>query len=275
MDYLDIRELYNYGIKGQKWGVRRFQNEDGSLTSEGKIRYSKNEFNKAIREVNSRASSHINPIDKQPIDISSVKKRGKLTSTEAEFCATLANDLYDKAAMHDKSVTDDLLSTKVNMYGLNNRLKQPTSLAAKIGSIGKEKNVPFKYASKQINDSLRYTVLSDDDNFVGDYNKVKSKLTNRGYKETVCKNYFDSYKNGKVKHKSVTSVFTTPDGFMFEIQFQTPSSQAAKELKTPLYEEIRNAGVSSLRRDSIEKEMINLAEKVDYPKDIFSIKSHN
>ena len=27
------------GIKGQKWGVRRFQNPDGSLTEAGKIRY--------------------------------------------------------------------------------------------------------------------------------------------------------------------------------------------------------------------------------------------
>ena len=32
-------ELYHYGIKGQKWGVRRYQNEDGSLTSAGKERY--------------------------------------------------------------------------------------------------------------------------------------------------------------------------------------------------------------------------------------------
>ena len=28
-------ELYHHGIKGQKWGVRRFQNKDGSLTEEG------------------------------------------------------------------------------------------------------------------------------------------------------------------------------------------------------------------------------------------------
>ncbi len=33
-------ELYHHGIKGQKWGVRRFQNADGSLTSAGKQRYS-------------------------------------------------------------------------------------------------------------------------------------------------------------------------------------------------------------------------------------------
>ena len=32
-------ELYHHGIKGQKWGVRRFQNADGSLTSSGKARY--------------------------------------------------------------------------------------------------------------------------------------------------------------------------------------------------------------------------------------------
>lgn len=32
-------ELYHFGIKGQKWGVRRFQNKDGSLTPAGKKRY--------------------------------------------------------------------------------------------------------------------------------------------------------------------------------------------------------------------------------------------
>ena len=32
-------ELYHHGIKGMKWGVRRYQNEDGSWTEEGKARY--------------------------------------------------------------------------------------------------------------------------------------------------------------------------------------------------------------------------------------------
>ena len=45
-DYLEYRikysnELYHWGIKGQKWGIRRYQNPDGSLTDEGKKRYQK------------------------------------------------------------------------------------------------------------------------------------------------------------------------------------------------------------------------------------------
>ena len=32
-------ELYHHGIKGMRWGVRRFQKKDGTLTNAGKKRY--------------------------------------------------------------------------------------------------------------------------------------------------------------------------------------------------------------------------------------------
>ena len=40
MTYEYKQYLSHHGIKGQKWGVRRYQNEDGTLTAEGKKRYS-------------------------------------------------------------------------------------------------------------------------------------------------------------------------------------------------------------------------------------------
>lgn len=33
------RYLQHHGVKGQKWGVRRYQNPDGSVTAAGKKRY--------------------------------------------------------------------------------------------------------------------------------------------------------------------------------------------------------------------------------------------
>ena len=37
----DYNSIYHYGVKGQKWGMRRYQNSDGSLTPEGEARYKK------------------------------------------------------------------------------------------------------------------------------------------------------------------------------------------------------------------------------------------
>ena len=38
-----LDELVHYGVKGQKWGRRRYQNKDGSLTPEGRKRYGSEE----------------------------------------------------------------------------------------------------------------------------------------------------------------------------------------------------------------------------------------
>ena len=54
--YMDSLYLEHHGILGQKWGVRRYQNEDGSLTSEGKKHQEKR--NKKADVLDAKASKY-------------------------------------------------------------------------------------------------------------------------------------------------------------------------------------------------------------------------
>lgn len=47
-------ELYHHGIKGQKWGTRRWQNEDGTFNAAGKERY----FGKTANKYQTKADKY-------------------------------------------------------------------------------------------------------------------------------------------------------------------------------------------------------------------------
>lgn len=73
MEYCYIKpkddELYHHGVKGQRWGIRRYQNPDGTLTEKGKAKLSKyknkqiNRVTKAYNKVDKRLEKYARKLD--------------------------------------------------------------------------------------------------------------------------------------------------------------------------------------------------------------------
>jgi hypothetical protein len=55
---MDSKQLYHWGIPGMKWGVRKYQNKDGSLTDLGKRRYNRDADEKGYDLTSSRGSRY-------------------------------------------------------------------------------------------------------------------------------------------------------------------------------------------------------------------------
>ena len=66
-------ELYHWGVKGMHWGVRRYQNKDGTLTPAGKKRLSKEASNYYKKEADKREQSGIARIREIDENVSSDK----------------------------------------------------------------------------------------------------------------------------------------------------------------------------------------------------------
>lgn len=79
-------ELWHYGIKGMRWGVRKYQNEDGSLTAAGKKKYYK------YKDQIENARKYLNASKKAR----SVKKSQDLHSQYYITRRGLANEIYNK-----------------------------------------------------------------------------------------------------------------------------------------------------------------------------------
>jgi hypothetical protein len=190
----------------------------------------------------------------------------------------LSNQIFNIAKRKEPQITNDvskaIISSGARMHGIEHKLKTKDSIDRKIQTDAKEKQISEYKAANDIKDAIRYTSIINDNNFVKSYNQVKKSLENDGYTEVRCRNYFDMYNKGKVKHKSVQCVYKDPDGYLFEIQFQTPASQKAKDKKVPLYERRRTPGLSLEEQKYLEDQMDKLAKEVPDPKNVFNIKSH-
>lgn len=137
---IKLNNLQHHGIKGQKWGVRRFQNKDGSLTNAGKKRYNDNSdytYGKdhGTKQIKVTRSSNISNVSKSEAkkpkasDYESASKKAKNIGDIVDTAKKIKKDSetksYEKELRSKLSqMSDKDLQQAVNRLNMEERYTQ-------------------------------------------------------------------------------------------------------------------------------------------------------
>ena len=137
---LDLTELFHHGVKGQKWGVRRFQNEDGTLTEEGKKRYNQNgsaeDSAKTTDEENDKKYSDMSDKEKDEF-ISKLKKENERNKVVDEY-----NNRISKQLKSESDATEKEFDNSINMIREGQNITSNLSVLARDPKKGSNRSNP-------------------------------------------------------------------------------------------------------------------------------------
>lgn len=127
---MENSQLYHHGILGMKWGVRRFQNKDGSLTSDGKRHLEQN--SKAKQGNNKKRKGHTTNKGKSINELSDDELRKRINRLELEKRYEALSKKEQKAKMFDgkRFVTQVLensgkvVATQLSTYVMGNMVNK-------------------------------------------------------------------------------------------------------------------------------------------------------
>ncbi|MCL2777975.1 MAG: hypothetical protein FWD73_08220, partial [Polyangiaceae bacterium] len=170
-----------------------------------------------------------------------------------------AKELLAKVQQVEPQVTKELSQlAKENggkMEGLDYRLKSHESLSRKLAD----------EPGKPVNDALRYTQIYESKNLGAGAKNVMASMENNGYKKVAVNNTFQD----GVPYKGINTVWETPSGTRFEVQFHTPESFDIKQnVNHSLYEQGRMLPAGDPGREAISDRMIQNSNRVPVPKNI-------
>lgn len=93
-------ELMHWGIKGMKWGVRRYQNKDGSLTPAGRKRYdqemAKLKEEEKIAKNKLRTQAKLNKLEEKRKEVEALKSGKPLPKATQNTSKPSVKDMSDE-----------------------------------------------------------------------------------------------------------------------------------------------------------------------------------
>ena len=98
---MNADELKHYGIKGMKWGVRRFQNSDGSLTADGKKRYSGDNLKDIQKQVN-QGKNVVDGVKKTRTKAAEKQHEKKIKSDLSQMSDKELRDIVNRLNMEER-----------------------------------------------------------------------------------------------------------------------------------------------------------------------------
>lgn len=107
LEMMDSEELYHHGILGQKWGVRRYQNEDGSLTPAGekhRARYGEvgDKLSKDDKRSVKESKRALNQLRQDAIKQQAWKKASESMLKRKDFHYNLYKNFYGEDSKYTK-----------------------------------------------------------------------------------------------------------------------------------------------------------------------------
>ena len=131
-------ELYHHGVKGQRWGIRRYQNKDGSLTPYGKKRYAKElakleAEKKRVRQYEQTAKK-MSKLDDMQKDLDERKKALKPDDTPESTKQQKVQSAPKKRKLSELS--NEEIQEKIDRMNLENKYKELAQ--ARIDAVSKK-----------------------------------------------------------------------------------------------------------------------------------------
>lgn len=168
-----------------------------------------------------------------------------------------------------EGIKDGTITEYQVLVGLDRQLKEVSSISRKIIDYA-EKHVDNSLSdgASRVHDSLRYTLLIDDDHYVQKIHEVVDDLRDKGYIVNVSNHW------GNPAYQGVNATITDREtSFTFELQFHTAESFDAKESVTHTYYEIfRNKYTTAEEKDLANTIQMSAQEDVSVPKGIIGEK---